>query len=117
MQINTSIIFDSLMLLTILSILIERSLALVFEQKYIARFLKHKGLKEIIAFCICFSVCKLWNIDVISSMTSTEGTKMLGFILTAAAIAGGSKASIKLFQDVIGVGKMSKGDTNEPKSS
>lgn len=108
MQIDTSAIFDSFMLLTILAVLIERSLALVFEQKYVEKFLKNKALKEIIAFSACFFVCKLWEIDVISLMTSSQGTKTIGFVLTAAAIAGGSKASIKLFQDVIGINKISK---------
>ncbi len=108
MQINTSAIFDSFMLLTILAVLIERSLALVFEQKYVANFLRNKALKEVIAFLVCFFVCKFWEIDVISLMTNSQGTKALGFVLTATAIAGGSKASIKLFQDVIGISKIPK---------
>jgi len=115
MQVNTSAILDSLMLVTIFAIILERSLALVFEQKRISRVLKGKGLKEIIAFFVCFAVCKLWEIDVISSIMSLPEGKTLGFILTAAAIAGGSKASIKLFQDVIGVGKMTKGEDDGAK--
>jgi len=115
MQINTTAILDSFMLLTILAVLVERSLALVFEQKHIIKLIKNKAIKEIIAFSVCFFVCKLWQIDVISFMTNTQGVKTLGFILTAAAIAGGSKASIKLFQDVIGINKMQKdqGNINE----
>jgi len=117
MQVNTSAILDSLLLVTVFAIILERSLALVFEQKRIAEILKGKGLKEIIAFSVCFAVCRLWGIDIISSIMSLPEGRMLGFVLTAAAIAGGSKASIKLFQDVIGVGKMIRGDNNEGKSN
>jgi hypothetical protein len=43
-----------------------------------------------------------------------EPGKTIGFVLTAAAIAGGSKASITLFKDVIGVSKVKKeGEKNE----
>ena len=117
MQVNTSAILDSILLVTIFAIILERALALVFEQKRIAEILKGKGLKEVIAFSVCFAVCNLWGIDVISSIMSIPEGKTLGFVLTAAAIAGGSKASIKLFQDVIGVGKIIRGDTNEGKSN
>jgi hypothetical protein len=119
MQIDSSAIFDAFMLVTIMAVLLERSLALVFEQKFVQRILSGKGLKEIIAFGICFFVCKEWAIDVVSMMLKVEPGKMLGFAITAAAIAGGSKASIKLFNDVIGIGKTRKdADTNgQAKSS
>jgi hypothetical protein len=108
MQIDSSAIFDAIMFLTMMALILERSLALIFEQKHISKMLSGKGIKEILAFCLCFFVCKEWSIDVISMMLKMEPGKTLGFIITAAAIAGGSKASIKLFQDVIGIGKMRK---------
>jgi hypothetical protein len=114
MEIDNSAILASFMLLTILSVLIERSLALFFEQKHINLFLKGKGLKEIIAFGICYLVCTQWSIDIVSMILKIETGKTIGFILTAAAIAGGSKASIKLFQDVIGAVRIKKeGDRND----
>lgn len=104
MTINIELIFNSFLLITILSILVERSLALFFEQKWVAVQLAGKGLKEIIAFGVCFAVCKTWNIDVISSILSID-SKLLGIFITAAATAGGSKASIVLFKEVLGVSK------------
>lgn len=113
LDINTSAIFDSFMLATILAVLVERSLALFFENKFVGRIIKGKALKDLIAFCLCFAICKLWSIDIISLMVSSDKPQTLGYILTASAIAGGSKASIKLFQDIIGVGKMKKEAENE----
>lgn len=102
------------MLITILSLLIERSLALFFEQKHISKILEGRGIKEFIAFGLCYFVCYQWSIDVISMILKLETEKMIGYFLTASAIAGGSKASIKLFKDVVGIGKtVQEGDKNE----
>jgi hypothetical protein len=108
MEIDNSAILSSFMLLTILSVLIERSLALFFEQKHISKVLEGKGVKELIAFGVCYFVCIQWSIDIISMILKIDSSKAIGFVLTAAAIAGGSKASIKLFQDVIGISKIKK---------
>ena len=117
MEIDNSAILSSFMLLTILSVLIERSLALFFEQKHISKILEGKGIKELVAFGVCYFVCTQWSIDMISMILKMEPGKTIGFVLTAAAIAGGSKASIKLFKDVIGISKIKKeGEKNESQS-
>lgn len=104
MIIATAQIFSSFFLLTILSILIERSLSLVFENKHVCRLLDGRGVKDIIAFAVACYVCYAWKVDVISLILQVD-SKDMGYVLTALAIAGGSKASIKLFQDVMGLGK------------
>jgi len=104
MQIDVNRIFSSFLLLTILSILIERALSLFFEHQAISCVIRGKGLKELIALAVSWSVCYYWKIDTISSILNDE-SQNLGIFLTAATIAGGSKASIVLFQDVIGATK------------
>lgn len=95
------IIFQQFLLLTLLAILVERALALFFEHKVVSAILNGKNLKEFIAFGVCFAICKIWSIDVISGITHGGSTHIIGMFITAAAIAGGSKASIKLFRDVL----------------
>lgn len=80
--------------------LVERTLSVFFENKYISRFLQNKGIKEFIAVLLCYLVCSSWNIDVISNIVGSE-SKTLGIFITACSIAGGSKASITLFREVL----------------
>lgn len=95
---------EAFLLLTVLAILIERALALLFEQKYIAPKIDGKGIKDIIAFGVCYLICSQWGIDTISKIQNVPATS-LGVVITAMAIAGGSKASIKLFKDVLDVNR------------
>ena len=108
MIVDQKAIIDSFLLLVILSLVIERSLALVFEHQRVSEILQGKGLKEFIAFCVCFAVCSTWKIDIFSSILSHSEPKTFGIVLTAMGVSGGSKASIKLFQDVIGAGRVQK---------
>lgn len=100
MIINNSNIFSSFLFLIILSLLVERTLSVFFEQKFISKFLQGKGIKEFIALILCYIVCQTWNIDVVSNILG-QTSNTLGIILSACSIAGGSKASITLFRDII----------------
>jgi hypothetical protein len=60
------------------------------------------GLKEVLAFGLAFTICRLWDFDAVSVVVLSERTTGLGHAITAGVIAGGSKASIKLFHDVFG---------------
>ena len=61
------------------------------------------GLKEPIAFVVALVVCIYWDFDLVSVVLTSETTSLLGQIITAGVIAGGSKASVKLFHDVMNV--------------
>lgn len=120
---------EALIALVLLSFLIERALALLFESrtfiertedgdivmkmrkippddtKDIEKYSKQKkvrGLKETIAFIVSVIVCWAMHFDILSIIfVSSDKTTILGYIVTGAIVAGGSKASIKLFKDVM----------------
>ena len=94
--------FEVLTAIVVLAFLLERALAPLFENRWwLARF-DDKVSKELIAFALALVVCLRWQFDAVSMIVLTAKTSPLGEVLTAAVIAGGSKASIKLFRDVLG---------------
>jgi len=102
-------VFEVLMAVVILSFFQERGLALLFESptwlNYEARKKsEHKGdAKPLIAFVIGALICLAWQMDAVSVILSREHTTLLGCVLTGAVVAGGCKASLKLFHDTLGV--------------
>lgn len=87
----------------VLSFVVERALAIVFEHRYFLAHFSKLNIQEAIAFLVSFAICRHWDFDLVSVVLSAEKSSILGHVITAAVIAGGSKASIKLFQDVMGV--------------
>lgn len=94
---------EVLVTMIVLSFFLERALSLVFEHKYLSPFFTRTGIKELIAFGLAFLICNKWDLDAVSIIITTDHTSLLGMAITAGVIAGGSKASIKLFHDVMGV--------------
>lgn len=102
-HVNWDQLFEVVAAVVVLSFAIERGLAIIFEHRfYIGKFDK-KGLKEPIAFVVAYIVCWKWDFDLISVVLRSESSEVIGKLLTAAIIAGGSKASIKLFHDLLKV--------------
>ncbi len=101
--INWDTLGEALAVVVVLSILIERALSLLFEhRKFIDRF-GDSNVKEVVAFAVSLGVVAYWKFDVLSVIFIEDKNTWLGYALTAAIVAGGSKGSIKLFQDVLGV--------------
>lgn len=95
-------LFEVLIAIVVAAFLMERALSLVFENKlYIDRF-KGKGFKEIIAFVVGVFICWFWQFDAFSMIFLKESVTFPGMVITGAIIAGGSKASVKLFRDIMG---------------
>jgi hypothetical protein len=94
---------EVLLAIIVLSFFVERALALVFEHRLFSRKLARRGLKEPLALLVSFVVCRYWDFDAISVLFVKEHTQFWGHLITAAIVAGGSKASTKLFRDVLGV--------------
>lgn len=94
---------EVLVAIVVLSFFVERALALVFENRHFVAKFKGKGVKEIIAFAVAFLICWRWEFDAISMIILAEETSIPGEAITAGVIAGGSKASIALFHNVMGV--------------
>ncbi len=91
--------FDALMLVAVVAIIIERALSVIFQNRiYIERF-HRDGMKETIALAASIAVCVVWKLDAIGMILLTETTTVPGYIVTGALVAGGSKGSLKLFQE------------------
>ena len=95
-------LFEVLVGIIVLSFFLERALAVVFEHRWWTARLKDRGFKAPIAVLVALAVCVYWDFDAISTVFLVDETRLVGHIITAAVIAGGSKASIKLFHDVMG---------------
>lgn len=100
-RIDWEVLAEVLTTIIVLSFFVERALSIVFEHRLFIKSLDEKGLKEPIALIASFAVVKLWNFDALSIVLNSDKTSWLGYLITAAVIAGGSKASIKLFHDVL----------------
>jgi hypothetical protein len=94
---------EVLVAIIVLAFFLERGLALLFEHRWYIKRLDQKGFKEPIAFLVALLICVTWQFDAVSAVILTEKTYFLGYLVTAGIIAGGSKAAIKLFHDVMGV--------------
>lgn len=91
--------------LVVLSFLLERSLSILFEHKTLQGFFS--GKKEIIAFALAYLICAIYSFDILAVVfDSAKG--LFGYLVTSMVVAGGSKGSLKLFQDVLKVGNISK---------
>ena len=93
-------LFQVLTAVIVLSFFVERTLALVFEHRWYIKTFDKAGLKEPIAFLVSLAACRTWDFDAVSMTILTEQTFWFGHVITAGLVAGGSKASIKLFHDV-----------------
>ena len=96
-------LLEVLAAVVVLSFVVERGLALIFEHRwYVAKF-KEAGLKAPIAFGVSLFICINWDFDLVSVLLKSDAVGWVGMVLTAGVIAGGSKASIKLFRDLMDV--------------
>ena len=75
---------------------------------------KKKGqgtYKPLVAFVASLIVCTQFQIDLMAVLLSHQHVSFLGEAITAGVIAGGSKASLKLFKDILGVRKEYEANT------
>jgi hypothetical protein len=101
--IDSERLFEVLMGIIVLSFLVERALAPLFEATWFVERFAGKGAKEPLTIAIAFAVCRFWDFDAISVIFLKDHTQVWGHAITAGVIAGGSKASVKLFHDVFNV--------------
>lgn len=95
-------LFEVMAAIVVLAFFLERGLAVVFENKLFLAHAGDKGLREAIAFVVAALVCWYWDFDAITMILPKEKTSLLGTIITGAVVAGGSKASVRLFRDILG---------------
>jgi hypothetical protein len=109
-------VVSQLGLVVALSIIVERALSVVFGARVFVERWSRRSLKEVIAVAVSIGVCIHWDVDVVAALVDGEAgsEQLLGKLLTAGVVAGGSKASLKLFRDVLGI--KSKAEQAEPSS-
>ncbi len=95
-------LFEVLITVVIMAFLLERALALLFESRVFINRVQGKSFKELIAFVVAGFVCWFWDFDALSMIFLKDEVTILGTVITGAIVAGGSKASIKLFRDIMG---------------
>lgn len=102
-RIDWDILFQILITIIVLAFFVERALSLVFEHRIYVAKLDKVGLKEPIAFLVSLAVIWYWQFDALSILLHADEASKWGYIITAAIVAGGSKASIALFHDLMNV--------------
>ena len=95
-------LFEVLVAIVVVSFLVERALALLFETRFFIKHAQGKSLKELLAFIAGVVICWYWDFDAFSMIFLKEQVTVVGVVITGAIVAGGSKASIKLFRDLLG---------------
>ncbi len=87
----------------IISFMVERALAVIFESRWFVKNYEESFPKEMLAALVGIIVCIAWKFDAVSMIILTDHVTIPGEVLTGAVVAGGSKASLKLFHDVLGI--------------
>lgn len=134
---------EALTAIVVLAFLLERAAALLFESRFWVYYFEERRvsppggpqkqtsftpgaalpgftilpLKEILVFVVALLICSSWGFDSISLIILSERPRLLGYVLTAAVIAGGSKASIKLFHDVMGIRSSAEAERDKIRES
>jgi len=94
-------ILAALTKLIVLAMLLERALVLLFDYRWFREKLSNFGFKSPIAFVVSWSVCGLYQFDVLGSLFEGNKVSPMGIFITAAIVAGGSAGAITLFQGVL----------------
>ena len=105
---DSATLMKILWFITVLALLVERALSLVFEHPIWTKMentFETKGFKEVVAFALCWIISNKAGFDAFGIMFTLPPGRF-GMILTACMIAGGSKGMVKLMRDVLGVGKV-----------
>ncbi len=89
--------------IVVLSFLVERALSIIFEHEWFLNQAWEQKTKELIALVVSIVVVAYWKFDAVSIMFHADKQSTIGYILTGAIISGGSKASLKLFHDILDI--------------
>ena len=89
--------------IVIMSFLVERAFALIYESKWFIKKYSETFPKEFPVAIAGIILAIAWKFDAISMIILTDHVTVPGEILTGVVVAGGSKASLKLFHDALGI--------------
>ena len=57
--------FDALMIVIVFAFLVERALAVIFENELYIRNVDRPGLKELLAIALSIAICFIWKFDAL----------------------------------------------------
>ena len=94
-----SLAIASLVTLFIVSLILERSLALIFQWRWWKKYLDGIGLKTVLAFAVALAICKGYNFDAFAMMFGKE-SQIGGILVTALFVSGGSKLILSIISQI-----------------
>jgi len=92
---------EVLFTIILLSFFLERALSVIFEHRLFVKWLDGRGIKEIVAVVASIGAIRYCEFDALAILMRLESNSWIGYAITGAIVAGGSKASIKLFHDLL----------------
>jgi uncharacterized BrkB/YihY/UPF0761 family membrane protein len=99
-------VLGGLGLIVVLSLILERALAVIFEWGVWDVWLAKTSLRAPLALLASYVICATLKFDILIVISkkdpATFAVLSIGTFVTAATIAGGSKGAITLFQNVLG---------------
>lgn len=115
-RVDWDVLIEVLSMVIVLAFFVERALSIVVENRlFINSKLDDNGFKEILGFIVSLAVVKFAGFDALAVLFKMEAARWPGYLITAAIVAGGSKASIKLFQDLMGIKSSARRQKDEIK--
>jgi hypothetical protein len=115
-RIDWDILGQVLVTIIVMSFFVERALSPVVESRaFIERF-PASGIKEGMSLVLSVVAVIAFQFDALAIMFHSSTTTWIGLFITAAVISGGSKASIKLFHDVLDVKSNAVREQEAPKT-
>lgn len=95
---------NALLAVVVLAFFVERALAPLFENKrFLQATLDRSGFKEGVAAALGVGLCWVYGFDALGILLGQANSTRLGQAITGLVVAGGSKAAVKLFHDVLGI--------------
>ena len=101
-------VFETLTVVILFAFFVERVLSTIFESPWFINlrsnwFNEKSSIKPNSAIVVSIILAVIYKIDIWAITVGWASPSYFGCILTGFVIAGGSKASIKLFRDILGV--------------
>ncbi len=104
---NIDLLLHTLFLVPVLAFLVERVLAIIFESPIFIKWYEDRKLqsgssvKPVVATILSVAVTLHCEIDLLMAIKQESVGNWFGYLMTGLLVSSGSKASIKLFRDVL----------------
>jgi hypothetical protein len=97
-------LLESLVLMLLLGLLVERALSLIFGSRaFAAKLDQIPILKDVLAALAALAICQPLDIDLFAALLENRTSSLAGILVSAVVVAGTSKLWVRLLADVLGV--------------